>query len=95
MLPLEDAEEFVERLTAFAPDVLVVQDFHDSGGGFGADTGTAARRLLAERRWTATDYRRVVERLRARRTVYEGEAGFFPPPLADLTITRTGRPLCS
>jgi len=80
MLPLEDADAFVERLTAFGPDVLVTQDFHDSGGGFGADTGTAARRLLAERRWTAEDYRRVVDMLRARRTVYEGEAGFFPPP---------------
>ena len=79
MLPLKDAEAFVERLTAFGPDVLVTQDFHDSGGGFGADTGAAARRLLAERRWTAEDYRRVVEMLRARRTVYESEEGFFPP----------------
>jgi DNA repair photolyase len=80
MLPLDDAEAFVERLTAFAPDVLVAQEFHDSGGGFGADTGPAARQLLAERRWTAEDYGRVVEMLRLRRKVYEGEAGFFPPP---------------
>src|SRR5262245_43655147 len=52
MLPLEDPEAFVQRLVRFAPDVLVTQHFHDSGGGFGADTGEAARRLLAQRRWT-------------------------------------------
>ncbi len=79
MLPLDDADAFVERLTTFAPEVLVTQEFHDSGGGFGADTGPAARQILAERRWTAEDYGRVVEMLRARREVYEGEAGFFPP----------------
>ena len=38
MLPLDDVDAFVERLTAFGPEVLVTQDFHDSGGGFGADT---------------------------------------------------------
>ena len=80
MLPLLAREAFAERLTAFDPDVLVTQDFHDSGGGFGADTGAAARRLLAERRWTAEDYRGFVERVRGRRMVYEGEEGFFPPP---------------
>jgi DNA repair photolyase len=79
MLPLDNPDAFVERLTAFAPDVLVTQDFHDSGGGFGADTGATARRMLAERRWTAADYSRMVEMLRAQREVYEGEAGFFPP----------------
>jgi DNA repair photolyase len=79
MLPLAEPEAFVERLAAFAPDVLVTQHFHDSGGGFGADTGAAARRLLAERRWTEEDYRRCVEALRRRVEVYEAEAGFFPP----------------
>src|SRR5436309_1181931 len=80
MLPLEDAEAFVQRLAAFRPDVLVVQDFHDSGGGFGASTGPAARELARERGWTADGYAGVVERLRERLTGYEGEAGFFPPP---------------
>jgi DNA repair photolyase len=80
MLPLADAAAFTSRLIEFGPDVLVTQDFHDSGGGFGADTGAVARRLLAERRWTTEYYRRVVETLRARREVFEGEAGFFPPP---------------
>ncbi|MCS7047456.1 MAG: radical SAM protein, partial [Gemmataceae bacterium] len=39
MLPLLNPEAFVERLARFRPAVLVVQDFHDSRGGFGADTG--------------------------------------------------------
>jgi DNA repair photolyase len=79
MLPLADPEVFVGRLAAFRPDVLVTQHFHDSGGGFGADTGAAALRLLAERRWTEEDYRRCVERLRRHLRVYEAEEGFFPP----------------
>jgi DNA repair photolyase len=79
LLPLEDPERLIERLAAFRPDVLVIQDFHDSRGGFGADTGEAARRLLAEHRWTAEEYRHWSERLRRQLQVYEGEAGFFPP----------------
>jgi DNA repair photolyase len=79
MLPLEDVDGFVQRLVEFRPDVLVTQHFHDSGGGFGADTGVAARRLLAELRWTEEDYRRCVGRLREHLPTFEGEAGFFPP----------------
>jgi DNA repair photolyase len=79
MLPLENADGFVRRLTALRPEVLVVQDFHDSCGAFGADTGPAARRLLAERSWTEDDYRCCMEKLRQHGQVYEGEAGFFPP----------------
>ena len=79
MLPLENPASFVERLAALRPDVLVTQEFHDSGGGFGADTGPQARSLLAERRWTTDDYRRCVEQLRRHLHVYEGEEGFFPP----------------
>jgi DNA repair photolyase len=80
MLPLEDPSAFVARLAALRPDVLVAQDFHDAGGGFGADTSEGARRRLAERRWTAEDYRRCVEELRRHLHCYEGEDGFFPPP---------------
>lgn len=79
-LPIEDVEGFAKRLTEFRPDVLVCQDFHDSGGGFGADTGDGARALLSEIGWRTSDYRRFVDRLRRDLTVYEAEAGFFPPP---------------
>jgi DNA repair photolyase len=82
MLPLDDPDAFVRRLADFRPDVLVVQYFHDSGGGFGADTGQGALRLLAERPWTEAAYHRCVEQLAARLTVHEGEAGFFPPAAA-------------
>jgi DNA repair photolyase len=83
MLPLENPEAFARRLIEFAPDVLVTQHFHESGGGFGADTGASARQLLAEHRWTGENYQRCVEMLREQRHVYEAEAGFFPPPTAD------------
>ncbi len=80
MLPVERPREFVRRIADSSPNVLVVQEFHESHGCFGADTGPAARRLLAEKRWNNADYRAVVERLRAQGlTTYEGEAGFFPP----------------
>ena len=79
LLPLEDAPAFVERVTAFRPDVLVVQDFHDSRGAFGADTRADARQLLAEMGWSENDYARVVQLLRRQLSVYEGESGFFPP----------------
>ncbi len=80
MLPLDNEKGFIRRLIEFAPDVLVVQHFHDAGGGFGADTGAAACALLRDRGWTGQDYQRVAARLRERREVFEGEAGFFPPP---------------
>jgi DNA repair photolyase len=82
-LPLEDPAAFVRRLAAFRPDVLVTQDFHDSGGGFGADTGPAARDILARLCWKAVDYQDFVARLRdAVPDAYEAEAGFFPPAAA-------------
>jgi DNA repair photolyase len=89
MLPLSNVREFVRRLAEFQPDVLVTQDFHDSGGGFGADTAEAARTLLAERRWTADDYHRCVELLREHLHVYEAEAGFFPPPPVEPSVAQT------
>jgi DNA repair photolyase len=80
MLPLENPAAFIDRLLAFAPDVLVVQDFHDAAGCFGADTGAKARALLQTAAWSAADYERVKQSVQAQRTVYEGEQGFFPPP---------------
>jgi hypothetical protein len=79
MLPLENPVALARRLMAFRPDVLVVGDFHDSHGGFGADTGEVARRLLRERGWTVDTYRACVEQLKQDLPVFEGEAGFFPP----------------
>jgi DNA repair photolyase len=83
MLPLENPDAFVRRLVEFKPDVLVVQDFHDSGGALGADTGKKARRLLVEARWIPEDYRKCVASLRGHMEVYNGEAGFFPPTKQD------------
>jgi DNA repair photolyase len=79
-LPIEDVAGFTRRIAAFQPDVLVCQDFHDAAGRFGANTGDLARRLVAETGWGPADYRRFVETLRQHQLVYEGEAGFFPPP---------------
>lgn len=78
-LPLENPVAFARRLAEFHPDVLVTQYFHDSCGGFGADTGKEARRLLQLRSWTEADYAAFVEQVRDRVEVFEGEAGFFPP----------------
>jgi DNA repair photolyase len=86
MLPLANPERFVHRLVEFQSDVLVVQDFHDSGGGFGADTGASARKLLASTSWSVDDYRRCRDRLRTMMHVYEGEGGFFPPPSSRLNV---------
>jgi DNA repair photolyase len=77
-LPIADVEAFAERLAAFAPAVLVTQDFHEADG-FGADTGEEAMKLRDEFGWGPDDYRRFVERLRERCEVFEAEKGFFPP----------------
>jgi DNA repair photolyase len=87
-LPIAHVTEFVKKLTNFAPEVLVCQDFHDAGGRFGADTGPHARRTLAEFGWSETDYRDFVACLRGKTTVFEGEAGFLPPPSRPRQRTR-------
>jgi DNA repair photolyase len=80
LLPLADPNRFAERVAAFRPDVLVVQDFHDAEGRFGADTGPTARRLLGSSGWSAADYQAFRDHLRDRLArVHEGESGFFPP----------------
>jgi DNA repair photolyase len=78
-LPLADPAAFADRIARLAPAVAVVQDFHDSGGRFGADTGAEAVKLRDEFGWGAEEYRRFVETLRRRVEVFEGEEGFFPP----------------
>jgi DNA repair photolyase len=84
-LPIKDIDGFARKIAEFRPDVLVCQDFHDADGKFGADTGERARQLLVEVNWTPADYQRFVERLRQDLTVYEGEAGFFPPPRNEMS----------
>lgn len=86
-LPIENSDAFAQRIADFAPAVLVCQDFHNAGGSFGADTGEPARQLLAEIGWGSADYRRFVDRLKQDGTVYEAEAGFFPPPAVRLAVT--------
>jgi DNA repair photolyase len=85
MLPLRNIDAFAERLIAFRPDVLVVQEFHQASG-FGADTSQVARDLASQFAWGREGYRRCLERLRRERTVYEGEEGFFPPPAAQASV---------
>jgi DNA repair photolyase len=83
LLPLDDPAALARRVADFQPDVVVTQDFHDSGGSFGADTGAKARELLQTRPRTDEVYRDFVARLRQRVVVFEGEEGFFPPSTAE------------
>ncbi|HVK15736.1 MAG TPA: radical SAM protein [Fimbriiglobus sp.] len=78
-LPLADPVAFADRIARLGPAVTVVQEFHDSRGGFGADTGAEAMRLRGEYNWGSSEYREFVEILRRRIPVFEGEKGFFPP----------------
>jgi DNA repair photolyase len=77
-LPLADPLAFADRIARLNPAVVVVQQFHEASG-FGADTGDAARRRLADFRWGTAEYRGFVDLLQRHGVVYEGEAGFFPP----------------
>jgi DNA repair photolyase len=86
-LPLADPEAFADRIARLAPAVTVVQEFHDSRGGFGADTGAEAVKLRDEFGWGAEEYRRFVETLSRRMQVYEGEDGFFPPAVPGRACT--------
>lgn len=79
-LPLADPAAFADQIARLNPAVAVVQEFHDSRGGFGADTGAEAVKLRDVFGWGAEEYRRFAETLRRRMPVFEGEEGFFPPP---------------
>jgi DNA repair photolyase len=78
-LPLEDAAAFAGQLADANANLLVVQEFHDSGGGFGADTSPKAVDVARALDWNADRYRSFVDRLKSIAQVYEGECGFFPP----------------
>lgn len=94
MLPLANPKTFIEKLLAFRPEVLVVQDFHDRRGAFGANTAPAARAAALTRGWTSVDYHAVRDELARRYLTFEGEAGFFPPgfspPVASALSARIG-----
>lgn len=94
MLPLANPKTFIEKLLAFRPEVLVVQDFHDRRGAFGANTAPAARASALTRGWTSVDYYAVRDELARRYLTFEGEAGFFPPgfspPVASALSARIG-----
>ncbi|MCE9530168.1 MAG: radical SAM protein [Planctomycetes bacterium] len=79
-LPLEHPRKFAETLAASGAKVLVVQDFHHSGGGFGADTSKEAMSLVESLGWSTARYREFKNQLAGLTELFEGEAGFFPPP---------------
>ncbi len=82
-LPLANPDAFAEKLAGFEAAAIVTQEFHDSGGRFGADTRPAARQLALQSGWSTAEYARFRNRLSAiANFVYEGESGFFPPPPA-------------
>jgi hypothetical protein len=57
-----------------------VQDFHDSKGGLGADTGPAARKLLESGIWSPADYLGFKQKLTNQGIpFFESESGFVPP----------------
>ena len=60
--------------------VLVVQEFHQSGYGFGADTSEEAVALASSLGWNSGGFRDFADRLAQLTLMYEGEAGFFLPP---------------
>ncbi len=77
-LPVREAPRFADRIASLKPAVVATHEFH-AAKGFGADTSPEAVRLRDELRWGGDEYRRFVEALGERVTVYEGEVGFFPP----------------
>ena len=79
MLPLANPDQFAQRLIQFQPNLLVLQDFHDSQGRWGADTGPIAKEQLLRYPKLSDTYRSLLTQLQAKRKVYEGQAGFFPP----------------
>jgi DNA repair photolyase len=78
-LPVEDTQRFAADLAEAHANVLVLQDFHDSNGGFGADTSARAMELATAMNWSQISFRAFFDIVQAQTSVYEGEEGFFPP----------------
>lgn len=79
VLPLDNPDQFAERIIAFGASVVVTQGFHDAGGAFGADTSPDALKVAEGLAWNQEKYCKFVEYLQKHIRVYEGEKGFFPP----------------
>ena len=81
LLPVTDVAAFATKVAQAGADVVVVQEFHDSPRGWGADTSAEA---VALARRVDPENSRHVLMLRSLTDqgvdYHEGEAGFFPPP---------------
>ena len=80
-LPVENMDRFAAELIEANAGVLVLQDFHDSNGGFGANTSPKAMELARTLGWSLARFREFFDKVQSATKVYEGEAGFFPPPV--------------
>ena len=78
LLPLGDVPAFAARLLAFGPRCWSCRISTTAAAALAPTRDRAARQLLAERGWSPEAYQQLLELLR-RRTVFEGESGFFPP----------------
>jgi len=78
-LPIQNPERFAEQILGIGPEVVVVQEFHDSNGGFGASTPEAARNSLRTLSNTHSGQKALVKFLEGKCNLREGEDGFYPP----------------
>jgi DNA repair photolyase len=79
LLPIQNPQDFIERLKATGVKKFMVQDFHVTKARFVAGTGEQARKLLAERQWGQSDYLRMRALLMHHLPdCKEGELGFAP-----------------
>ena len=81
LLPVTDAAAFATKVAQAGADVVVVQEFHDSPRGWGADTSEEAVALARRVDPEGSRHVLMLRSLTDRGVDYhEGEAGFFPPP---------------
>lgn len=78
-LPIQNPERFAAQILGINPEVVVVQEFHDSRGGFGADTPEAARKSLQILSESHTGQKALVKFLEGNCNLRVGEKGFYPP----------------
>ncbi|MFZ9791449.1 MAG: SPL family radical SAM protein [Gemmataceae bacterium] len=78
-LPIQNPERFAEQILGIDPEVVVVQEFHDSQGAFGASTPETARKSLQILSDTHSGQKALVKLLEGKCNLREGEDGFYPP----------------